>query len=795
MPGFDLILCYADKLSRSRMAAKQYFESTTSQLAIAMANDAGSPTGSLTSDSSSSASSLPSLSPSSSQSPEQWSTPPPPPNSANTSPSRTKLVLFAFFALGAFFAWSLGVWETVLMKVSIRARLRPLLLFVGDSLTERGSIPSSMGWITMLESDCKRSIDVVSRGLSGYNTKWYLKYAMPVIQDEITSGNYMPTLVTIWLGANDAALPNGSMAEQHVPIAAYQMNLAKLVHTFKVIAPHTSILLVTPPHVDDAVQKSNAKNEEGHKKGLVSRSNAATGEYARACVDTAKGLGVPVLDLYSYFNNMTESERNDMLMDGLHFNETANREMYLQLREKINTEFPDLGRKLERWQLPPFEDWAERDPWSPEESTTLDFTSVRMLEKPLYQDGIFRDTRSSSRTPHSIMWQPKERLAENRPVSFPCGQEALTASCDGDRPHQWHNISAVDTLGQLLTCEPVMVYASESPTVSDSSSSENSSPPLSPSSSQPSQPSPQLWPKSHPLPRAANTSLHQRIKFILFVILVLGAFAAWLLGAWEPIMTRIGIRPRLRPVLLLVGDSLTEKGMIPSSMGWVSMLESDCRRSIDVVSRGLAGYNTKWYLKYAMPIIQDEITNGNYMPALITIWLGANDAALPDGSKPETHVPIAAYQSNLVKLVYDFQAVAPSASIRLITPPHVGDAKGATKKGLVGHSNKMTGTYARACADTASELGVPVLNLYSHFNNMTKSERNNLLEDGLHFNEAGNDEVYQQLREKIASEFPDVSRMFNRWTFPPYEDFVKTDAWAPDENTTLVDFTNVHIRS
>ncbi|KAE9038348.1 hypothetical protein PR001_g5604 [Phytophthora rubi] len=123
-----------------------------------------------------------------------------------------------------------------------------------------------MGWLNRLESDCARSIDIVSRGLSGYNTKWYLKYAMPVIHDEITSGNYKPSLVTIWLGANDAALPDGSMSEQHVPIAAYQNNLAKLVQIFKAIAPDAGILLVTPPHVDDEVQKTSAKTEEGPRK-------------------------------------------------------------------------------------------------------------------------------------------------------------------------------------------------------------------------------------------------------------------------------------------------------------------------------------------------------------------------------------------------------------------------------------------------------------------------------------------------------------------------------------------------
>ncbi|GMF64599.1 unnamed protein product [Phytophthora lilii] len=326
----------------------------------------------------SSRSSLSSLSTQSSQ-----SLPPPPPQTPCSQPppphhiSIIKLSLLALFTIGAFVAWYLGAWEMILVRTGIRPRSRAVLLLVGDSLTEKGKIPSSLGWITMLESDCRRSVDVVSRGLAGYNTRWYLKYAMPVIHDEITTGSYTPALVTIWLGANDAVLPNGSMAEQHVPIEAYQRNLAELVHTFQAIAPHSGLLLITPPHVDDTVQQTNAMNNEGAIKGVVSRSNAMTGKYAHACVDVANKLNIPVLDLYTFFNNMPVWERNDMLEDGLHFNATGNGVVYQEFREIIDAEFPAVSRMLNQWQIPRYEDWVEIDPWPPEDSTSLDFTSVR----------------------------------------------------------------------------------------------------------------------------------------------------------------------------------------------------------------------------------------------------------------------------------------------------------------------------------------------------------------------------------------------------------------------------------
>ncbi|KAL3671282.1 hypothetical protein V7S43_003214 [Phytophthora oleae] len=239
-------------------------------------------------------------------------------------------------------------------------------------------IPSSMGWGTMLESDCRRSVDVVSRGLAGYNTKWYLKHAMPIVQDEITSHNYLPVLITIWLGANDAALPVGSASESHVPIEEYQRNLGKLVTGFQTSTPTSRILLITPPYVDDKVQHKNAKKNEGVKKGLVAHSNNMAGKYARACVDTGKRVGVPVLDLHKYFNSLSKQKRKDLLEDGLHFNTTGNALMYEKLREIIESEFPDVAQKLEHWQFPHYEEFVETDPWIADDSNYMDFTNVRV---------------------------------------------------------------------------------------------------------------------------------------------------------------------------------------------------------------------------------------------------------------------------------------------------------------------------------------------------------------------------------------------------------------------------------
>jgi isoamyl acetate esterase len=49
---------------------------------------------------------------------------------------------------------------------------RPLLLLLGDSLTEKGSDCSSDGWICLLLTRFHRAADIAQRGMSGYSTQY-----------------------------------------------------------------------------------------------------------------------------------------------------------------------------------------------------------------------------------------------------------------------------------------------------------------------------------------------------------------------------------------------------------------------------------------------------------------------------------------------------------------------------------------------------------------------------------------------------------------------------------------------
>ena len=77
-------------------------------------------------------------------------------------------------------------------------------------------------------------VDVILRGYSGYNTRWALHLLPDLFPPTTTSeaspySAYPPAVVTVFFGANDAALPNRTSGKQHVPVPEYKRNLQTIV--------------------------------------------------------------------------------------------------------------------------------------------------------------------------------------------------------------------------------------------------------------------------------------------------------------------------------------------------------------------------------------------------------------------------------------------------------------------------------------------------------------------------------------------------------------------------------------
>uniref|UniRef100_K3WL27 SGNH hydrolase-type esterase domain-containing protein n=1 Tax=Globisporangium ultimum (strain ATCC 200006 / CBS 805.95 / DAOM BR144) TaxID=431595 RepID=K3WL27_GLOUD len=144
--------------------------------------------------------------------------------------------------------------------------------------------------------------------------RWLVDYALPTFETEIKM-QYAPTLVTVFLGANDAALTTGPNARQHVPLDEFRENLVHIIRSITpLLPPRAKILLITPPAVIDSTRSNG------------DRSNDAAGEYARACVDVASAENVAVVDLHTYFNSNypVEGERKAFFSDGLHLSAQGN---------------------------------------------------------------------------------------------------------------------------------------------------------------------------------------------------------------------------------------------------------------------------------------------------------------------------------------------------------------------------------------------------------------------------------------------------------------------------------------
>ncbi|KAK4479340.1 hypothetical protein RD792_014852 [Penstemon davidsonii] len=158
--------------------------------------------------------------------------------------------------------------------------MRPQIVFFGDAITQQSF--ASGGWGAAIADSYSRKADVVLRGYSGYNTRWALFLLNRLFP--LGSGT-PPVAVTIFFGANDAALIGGTGERQHVPIEEYKDNLRKIVQHIKNNSPDTLIVLITPPPSDLQGRREHARSLYGDKASTVpDRTNEESGLYAEQCV-------------------------------------------------------------------------------------------------------------------------------------------------------------------------------------------------------------------------------------------------------------------------------------------------------------------------------------------------------------------------------------------------------------------------------------------------------------------------------------------------------------------------------
>jgi len=194
------------------------------------------------------------------------------------------------------------------------------------------------------------------------------------------------------------------------------------------------------------------------------------------------------------------------------------------------------------------------------------------------------------------------------------------------------------------------------------------------------------------------------------------------------------------PRVVLLGDSITQYSF--ELGGWGSIVQNLLFRKCDVFNRGFSGYNTKMILHCAEEIITKELFQGI---AAVTLFLGANDAALPE-EKPTQHVPVRSYQENLLLIIEKIKKIGIKGNqIIVITPPPISETCLLEDMVLKGEGTKCTRTnknaeiYSRACLKVAEESDCRYIDLWKSIN--FEDDMKSFLCDGLHLSVKGNKRV------------------------------------------------------
>ncbi|GAB5032404.1 sgnh hydrolase [Nannochloropsis oceanica] len=225
-----------------------------------------------------------------------------------------------------------------------------------------------------------------------------------------------------------------------------------------------------------------------------------------------------------------------------------------------------------------------------------------------------------------------------------------------------------------------------------------------------------------------------------------------------------------RPVIVCFGDSITQGGHSPEYVGWMGRLEDFYGRKADVLNRGFSGYNTDWLCRMLNDLFLRLFRRRP--PALVTIWVGANDATVESSTQ---HVPLWKFKQNLEKMVRFFRRLGRrdrKVAVLLITPPPLHEAdwlaslRSSTPSALPDRSFARTYAYAQAVKEVGQTLRTPVVDMHAALEGGQDEDRGEegvpppgeayrgYLSDGLHLNFKGNKKAFEAIIEGIKNNFP-----------------------------------------
>lgn len=274
--------------------------------------------------------------------------------------------------------------------------MNQILLF-GDSLLQQAfTAPHGLPFGPALTAAYIRRLDVVSRGLSGYNTSQALTLLPQIIP---SPSKARLRFLVILFGANDARLPHSQGGrQQHIPLPTFRDNLRQIVtHPCVRAQKDVRIILVAPPLVDERLLV--AADEERHDHTVEpNRRTRVSWQYSQAVVELGAELGIPVVDvagtMLSFCRSASHVSNEDLenvrqgdenrrdgedywpgdrdqpvspllqswLRDGLHLTSAGYALLHEELMKVIETEWPDQMPESLAFFYPT---WDDETAWKP----------------------------------------------------------------------------------------------------------------------------------------------------------------------------------------------------------------------------------------------------------------------------------------------------------------------------------------------------------------------------------------------------------------------------------------------
>ena len=221
---------------------------------------------------------------------------------------------------------------------------KPCIVLFGDSLTQRSQELATRGWAAQLADAYNPRADIIVRGYSGYNTNLTLKLVAEQrtgrVLDRCSIAHHSPSLLVVFFGANDAALPH---SVQHVPLERFTANLNELLDSLSPLLqlPAERIMLVTPPALDQDAWHQSVRATANDDSLPRDRDADTTCAYAAEVLRVARERHLAFLDLHGAM--LAHDDWRSLLSDGLHFSPLGNDLMARELLRAIKEQVPSMA--------------------------------------------------------------------------------------------------------------------------------------------------------------------------------------------------------------------------------------------------------------------------------------------------------------------------------------------------------------------------------------------------------------------------------------------------------------------